>query len=452
MALPWTARGVLVIAGGILVHLSLGTHYTFGNISPYIVSYIRERSKPSDLNYEQAMWIYALAQSFHGIAMYVGGFIDRKIGPSWTTLLGGALVSFGVGLTYFTIMQSFYAVLITYGLMFGIGVGVAYAPPLAAAMRWFPNRKGLVSGCIVGGFGFGAFVFNPIQTAFVNPDNLSPNTTDPDDPGNLYFDQKSVLDRTPYCFIMLGVVYFSMQIIGSCMVRNPPVESEDESGEREKLIVKEGEEETKKPVDERSAGVTMGPGKMIRTRAFWTLWCTYLFNTQTQVLISTLYKAFGQTFIADDLFLALVGSFSSVCNALGRVMWGYFADRFSYKKTMLVICAVNTFFMLTLKLTDRAGEAMFLIWVCGVFLSFSGNFALFPTATARSFGQEYIGMNYGLMFTATMMSAITGSFLANALADSIGWLGLFVLCALFSAAAFVLTLTFNVKTPAGKNI
>ncbi|XP_077987972.1 apicoplast pyruvate carrier 1-like [Glandiceps talaboti] len=447
-----TVRGIIVIAGGIMIHLSLGTHYTFGNLSPYMVSYMRSRSKPADLSYEEAMWIYAAAQACHGFAMYVGGFIDRKVGPRWTILIGGLFVSLGVALTYFTIMQSFYTVLLTYGLMYGIGVGVAYAPPLASAMRWFPGRKGLVSGCIVAGFGFGAFIFNPIQTAFINPNNLSPNATDPDDPDSLYFYQKSVLDRTPFCFVLLGAVFLTMQFIGIAMVKNPPVETEEEAEEKEKLIVREGEEEKKKPDDARSAGVTMGPGKMIRTRAFWTLWCIYLFNTQTQVLISTLYKAYGQIFIDDDLFLALVGSFSSVFNAFGRIMWGYLGDRWSFKVTMLIICAVNTFFMLTLILTERGGDAMFFIWVCGIFLSFSGNFALFPPATARTFGQEYIGMNYGLMFTATMMSAITGSFLANALADMIGYLGLFMLCAAFSTAAFILTLTFNIKTPDGKNI
>nr|XP_006819140.1 PREDICTED: uncharacterized protein LOC100370263 [Saccoglossus kowalevskii] len=349
-------------------------------------------------------------------------------------------------------MQSFYAVLVTYGLIFGIGVGIAYAPPLAASMRWFPDKKGLVSGFIVAGFGFGAFIFNFVQTAFINPGNLAPNATTAGD-DDLYFWQDSILDLTPYVFILLGAIYFTMQIISAILVKNPPKESEDETSEKEKLIVKEGEEEhTHKEADTRSSGLSIGPGKMIKTRAFWTLWFTFLFNTQTQVLISTLYKAYGQTFIADDMFLALVGSFSSVCNALGRIMWGYLADKISYKITMLIICAVNTAFMLTLILTEHGGQVMFFIWVCCIFLSFSGNFALFPPATARSFGEEYIGMNYGLVFTATMMSALTGSFLANSLADLIGWLGLFILCAIFSAAAFVLTLTFNVKTPSGRNI
>ncbi|GFR70717.1 oxalate:formate antiporter-like [Elysia marginata] len=76
-------------------------------------------------------------------------------------------------MTYFSLNSSFYLTVVTYGLIFGSGIGFAYATPLSCSMKWFPKRKGLVSGFVVAGFGGGAFIFNQVQTAFINPDNLA---------------------------------------------------------------------------------------------------------------------------------------------------------------------------------------------------------------------------------------------------------------------------------------
>ncbi|XP_005112731.2 MFS-type transporter asR1, partial [Aplysia californica] len=81
----------------------------------------------------------------------------------------------GVFLTYVTVKESFGLTVLTYGLMFGYGIGLAYTAPLGCAMRWFPQRKGLVNGLVVAGFGGGAFIFDQVQTAFINPDNFKPD-------------------------------------------------------------------------------------------------------------------------------------------------------------------------------------------------------------------------------------------------------------------------------------
>ena len=97
------------------------------------------------------------------------------------------------------------ATAITYGTMFGLGTALAYTPPLGVAMRWFPKSKGLVNGIIVGGFGLGAFIFNQIQTAYLNPTNK-----DLDD--GQYFSDDKILDRVPSVFLMLGSIYTIVQV------------------------------------------------------------------------------------------------------------------------------------------------------------------------------------------------------------------------------------------------
>ena len=89
--------------------------------------------------------------------------------------------------------------------MFGLGTALAYPVPLSVAMRWFPRQKGLVNGVIVGGFGLGAFIFNQVQSRYMNPEN---EELDKDG----YYSDDLILNRVPSVFLLLGSIYGIMQV------------------------------------------------------------------------------------------------------------------------------------------------------------------------------------------------------------------------------------------------
>ena len=212
-------RGPSAIAGGCLVHLTLGTIYTFGNLAPYLVSYVRERSHPSGLHAGSGAWIYALALGGQGVSMFLGGLLERRLGPRISTLIGCGVMSTGVLLSYVAIKVSFWLLLVTYGVLFGLGVGIAYVGPLACAMRWMPRWKGAMAGLVLAGFGLGALVFTPIQTIFINPDNKRSDIEG-------YFLDDGVLDRVPSVFLLLGGLYLVIQLVGSLLIVDPPEQRE----------------------------------------------------------------------------------------------------------------------------------------------------------------------------------------------------------------------------------
>ncbi|BFZ00817.1 hypothetical protein BsWGS_03856 [Bradybaena similaris] len=564
--------GVRVVVGGILIHLSLGTLFSFGNMNPYITSYMRKYGSAPSLTYTECSWIYAVASMGQGLAIMIGGMIERCIGPKLTPILGGWFMSAGVCMTFFSVKHSFALTIVTYGAVFGLGIGTAYVTPLACAMRWFPKWKGLVNGLVVGGFGGGAFIFNQIQTAFINPDNLKP---DLEFNGDKYFSQDVVLDKVPWVFILLGSCYAVMQFIGSLLLCNPPFSETngstiiDEEHHHQTTIIDEGDKRAhEQPVSEseqqanrpelskelnserpsvvdksatstmdtpgpelseglnsehpsvvdKSATSTMdtpgpaqhldeglrtgqpsvveiftittmetkdnSPGQdtpvdpavptrgtelksgkpqfgddvnfrpieVLRSRYFYFIWLMFVFNGQGIIFMSTLYKAYGQTFISDDSFMALVGSFASALNAGGRVFWGVLADKFSFRVANLIMSAAFTCLMLTLQLSERGGKPLFFIYVCLLFGSFSGSYALFPTATAKCFGRKYLPINYGFVFTSQVITAPLGVFLSQTLKSSLGWEGLFFLVAGFSFISLILAFLFNAKDKLGNEI
>ncbi|XP_038073271.1 oxalate:formate antiporter-like [Patiria miniata] len=474
--LQWRAWAALL--GGVLVHITLGTIYTFGNMSPYFTSYIREFSQPHDLRYQEASLIFALMLVGQGSSMWIGGFLERKIGVRIAVLIGGWTMSLGVLLSYFTIEHSFTLMTLTYGVLQGIGIGIAYAPPLVCAMRWLPKRKGLVNGLVVAGFGGGAFFFDQIQTAFINPNNLVANVSLPQRPDEKYFQEHSLLQRVPTSFLLCGGCYAVLQLIGCLLMFDQPdtnVKNKFQSDDKKSLINKQtknvasanaapdeneygtcsssdegsdhhpGPIATHQEIDEKSSGLDLHPKEIVKTRAFWTLWATFLLNGQTIVFISTLYKAYGLSFISDDRLLAYVGSVSAIFNASGRLFWGHIADVYSYKVAMTSLCCCMSALMLSFIATPAGGEAMFFVWICFIFFTFSGSFSLFPTATARSFGTSYVGLNYGLLFTSQALTGPVGVLLSTTLSDTVGWFGMFAMMAGFSFIGAILTVTFNVK-------
>ncbi|EJW72605.1 hypothetical protein WUBG_16488 [Wuchereria bancrofti] len=106
--------------------------------------------------------------------MIIGGFIDAKFGLRFSASLGCIIMTTGVFLSYWTIRRSFIAFLVTYGIMFGFGQGIAYVLTVSCVINWAPKHIGFVSGIVAAGFGISSSIFAPLQTIYLNPLNHKP--------------------------------------------------------------------------------------------------------------------------------------------------------------------------------------------------------------------------------------------------------------------------------------
>merc|ERR1719189_2545909 len=165
-----------------------------------------------------------------------------------------------------------------------------------------------------------------------------------------------------------------------------------------------------------------------------------------------MYKAFGQTFIRDDHFLAVVGAFAAIFNSGGRVLWGHLCDVFGYKLCMMMVTSLITLLFSTLYFTEYGQRATFAVWVWAIFFSFCGNFVLLPTATAQCFGTKYSSKNYGLVMTGSAVAAPMLAILTEFLSPVLGWLGMFTIIAAFSFASAIMNFCFFPKNPNPKQI
>jgi len=200
--------------------------YLWGNFGPYVVSYYHNLGD-ANANKKTAVAVIPTCISILAIFNPVGVWLMKKM-PIRLILTIGCLCMLG-SIYLASFMKSWWVFYIIYAYGFSTGIGLVYSIPVVLGWEWFPKRKGLISGLIIGAYGFGAFIFSFVTTALVNPDNLSP------DPVTKYF-TKEVTKNTRHMFDIMVLCYSVLSVIGILTIsRNPEyIEKEKRRVEAEK--------------------------------------------------------------------------------------------------------------------------------------------------------------------------------------------------------------------------
>jgi OFA family oxalate/formate antiporter-like MFS transporter len=412
----------LVILGALIVQLCLGSIYAWsffqtalnGGIPP-----VGAYQWPSFLS--QLPFAAGLA-SFALFMIFAGRWQDR-VGPKKVATVGGVLLGIGYISAFFVdmvaggdaLIGTIYLI-ITYGIIGGAGIGFAYVCPIAALVKWFPDKKGTITGIAVAGFGAGALVFGYVEQFLLTLYNV-PATANIGMP-----------------MLILGAVYLVLVVLGAQLLTNPP-EGWLPAGFTPPTTTADG------------AGTGMMPGEMIKTSTFWLLWIMFVLAATAGLM--TLGNVKSAALAIDPLTDAVViVGVMSLLNAAGRIVWGATSDKLGRETTMILMfltLAIGMFafaWMSTIAISWIAVMAIAsLIGFC-----FGGNFALFPSATADFFGSKNVGKNYGVMFTAYGIAGITGAFVAGPIVDTTGsYFMAFVVTGVLAILAVLFTLVLKSK-------
>ncbi len=399
-----------VVVGAILIQLALGSLYSWGTMTQFISNgaYLPD---PDTIT----IYIFGIALAAFAITMIFAGRLQQKYGPMKISILGAIFI--GIGTFLSALMTDFIGLFITYGILYGIGIGFAYVCPIATAAKWYPDKKGFISGIAVAGFGAGSFIFNYLIRAFA-------------------------AINIPVMYTLLGVIYVALILVGAMTMKIPP-EGWTPAGY------------IPPPPTEESSGGTIEfvRGEMIKKKQFWLLWLAYILGCMPGLLVIGTYSSFAKS---DNIFLiyplaiipevfVFVGSIAALFNGLGRIFWGKVADILTYKKAMLIMFTIQAI-TLFLYFTTNVNFIYYLIVTCVILLCFGGNLSLFPTGTADLFGNKHLGENYGVVFTAYGIAGVIQALATNTLVIAFGgYLQLYLVVAFFTVGAGILI--YLVKQP-----
>ncbi len=356
---------------GSLVLLCLGTVYSWSIFRKPLEGLFGISATQSLLPFTVLLVLYALL-------MPITGFYIDKIGVSKITAIGGVVTGIGYILSSFA--TNIIVLTITYGVIAGAGVGIAYGVPLAISAKWFPDRKGLAVGLTAIGFGLSPLVTAPLAKGLIEAFGVLPS------------------------FAILGISLTAIILVISITLRLPPVGWKPQTW-------------TPKPIDTTKNQQR----QLLRSPSFYALWFCYTIGTFVGLSAIGISSPVAQEIIQlDGTTAAITVSIFAVFNGIGRPLFGWLTDRLQPKGAATisyVLILIASILML------NAGEgqtltymvAFSLFWLC-----LGGWLAIAPTATLILFPPEDYAKNYGIVFTAYGAGALLGTLAVGQLRDLFG--------------------------------
>ena len=355
-------RWVIAIAGGFL-QIALGAVYAWSVFRIPL-------SKQFGWSISQVTFTFTISIFVLGFAAFFGGLWMNRVGPRTVALTAGTFYGLGVFLASFSANKLWWLYL-SYGVIGGIGLGLGYIVPVATLVKWFPDRRGLITGIAVGGFGAGALITAPVATRLI---------------------QTVGVLRT---FAYLGVAYFIVTIIASLFMRNPPEGWQPE-----------GWTPSEKETAQRATHDFV-LSEALKAWQWWALWLILFLNTSAGIaIISQEAPIFEELTKVSAIVAGGMVGVASLGNGVGRVFWAWLSDLITRRGTFIVMFIVQVllfWFLPTITVPSIMTTVTFVILMC-----YGGGFGTMPAFTADYFGPKNVGPIYGLMLTAWSFASVFG--------------------------------------------
>lgn len=368
-------RAWVVTFAGTAVNLCLGILYAW---SIWKANLIADADHPAGspmtglnagwtyLTDAQATWAYALCGFVFAVFMIPGGRIQDRYGPRLGATLGGLFLA--AGCVVAGLMKSYLGLLLGFGVMGGIGMGLGYAASTPAAVKWFgPHRRGLIVGLVVGGYGGAAIYIAPLAKALIARYGLSGS------------------------FIGLGMLFALVVIVAGRLLALPP-----------EGYVPPGAPDGHK-AQPGLTQVNWTARNMVRTWQFYGLVFLFIGSAQSGLLVIANAAPMLNVTASTIAFFAanawLLASFGGLVNATGRVGTGVYSDRIGRANAYLINGIVSAACLFLMPTIMASGSVLLLFLAVGVaYWQYGGGLALMPAFTADYFGPKNLGFNYGLVF------------------------------------------------------
>ena len=390
----------IIAAAATVLQVALGAIYAWSVFrTPLVIAF--------HWTISQVTLAFTIAIFTVGITAFAGGLWMRNAGPRIVAMTGGLLYGSGVFLAGFS-NHGLWVLYLTYGILGGAGLGFGYIVPISTLVKWFPDRRGFITGVAVAGFGTGALVTAPLATRLIA--------------------QVGVL-RT---FSILGIAYLILAVGAGSFMMDPPA-------------------------GYRPAGWNPNPAETVRTGGeyslngalhtwqWYALWLLLFLNVCAGISIISQAAPMAQEIAgASAAKAAAMVGIISIANGAGRFLWAWLSDFIGRRWVFLIMFLLQASMFFALANTATYGVFTMLAFV--VLLCYGGGFATMPALAADYFGSRDVGSIYGLMLIYLFFDCAVGELLMANIRQRTGHYteGLYVIAGAMLVSAVV---PFIVRPP-----
>ena len=379
----------LVPPAALSIHLSIGQAYAFSVFNFPLSQRIGvTHSAPGDWKLSTIGWVFSVAIVFLGLsAALFGSWLDR-VGPRKAMFV--AALCFGGGFEVAALgiaTHQFWLLLLGYGVLGGIGLGIGYISPVTTLIRWFPDRPGMATGMAIMGFGGGAMIASPLSTMLM-----------------AYFKTEQV-PGVASTFVTLGILYFCFMMFGVFTVRIPRPGWQPRGWTPS--------EHPRKMVTTENVTASLA----IRTPQFWLLWVVLCMNVTAGIGVLGQASPMIQEMFPGSITAAAAAGFVgllSLANMVGRFFWSSLSDYIGRKAVYATFFALGAALYAVVPSTGRSGNVVLFVAGYVIIMSmYGGGFATIPAYLRDMFGSLQVGAIHGRLLTAWSTAGVLGPVLVN---------------------------------------
>jgi len=375
----------LIAIAAVIMQICLGTVYAWSVLKKPLMTSHGWAETPTQITFMICIGMIGIAAAF-------GGTVMNTKGPRFVATVGGIL--FGVGTIIAGVadrMDNLVLLYIGFGFIGGFGNGFAYITPIATLIKWFPDKRGLLTGIALMGFGMGAFIMGKVEPLMINSLGVA-NT-----------------------FFILGVTFLILVTVCALFYKNPP-----------EGWVPAGFTPSAATGTSVSASFTFEDA--IKKPQWWMLWAVLFLNVSAGIgllsQLSPLAQELLKKTITDEKALTVealavagggVVAMASLFNGLGRLLWSWLTDAMGRKNVFIIMFITQA--ILYIILPGIGNATLFTVISCYLLSCYGGGFAIMPAFAADSFGPANIGKIYGIMLTAWGAAGVLGPLVFAQLKD-----------------------------------